>query len=111
MPGVGTPRFGTTGLLRDSDLVMSDDLTESQWRQFNGEAIVGTLARTWLTIPVTAIADYDRFKAVTPTAATGSQHDGSNQPGLNVMRYWPARLRRRWPFFNMLRARIRIVCW
>ena len=37
-------RFGTTGSLRRSDLVMWDDRTESWWQQITGEAIVGKLA-------------------------------------------------------------------
>jgi hypothetical protein len=37
-------QFGTTGLLRHSDLVMYDRQTESWWQQFSGEAIVGALA-------------------------------------------------------------------
>ena len=36
-------RFGTTGSLRRSDLVMWDDRTESWWQQLTGEAIVGEL--------------------------------------------------------------------
>jgi Protein of unknown function (DUF3179) len=36
--------FGTTGKLRDSDLVMYDRETESWWQQFTGEALVGELA-------------------------------------------------------------------
>jgi hypothetical protein len=34
-------RFGTSGLLRNSNLVMWDDATESLWQQVTGEAIVG----------------------------------------------------------------------
>jgi hypothetical protein len=33
--------FGTTGNLRNSDLVMYDRQTESWWQQFGGEALVG----------------------------------------------------------------------
>lgn len=33
--------FGTSGRLRNSDLVMYDHRTESLWQQFTGEAIVG----------------------------------------------------------------------
>lgn len=36
--------FGTTGLLRYSDLVMYDRRTESWWQQYEGMAIVGALA-------------------------------------------------------------------
>ncbi|MBM3945626.1 MAG: DUF3179 domain-containing protein, partial [SAR202 cluster bacterium] len=35
--------FGTTGNLRNSDLVMWDRQTESWWQQITGEAIVGQL--------------------------------------------------------------------
>jgi hypothetical protein len=36
--------FGTTGKLRNADLVMYDRQTESWWQQFGGRALVGTLA-------------------------------------------------------------------
>ena len=35
--------FGTTGRLRNSDLVMYDRQTESWWQQFSGRAIIGEL--------------------------------------------------------------------
>jgi hypothetical protein len=38
-----TLSFGTTGKLRNSDLVMYDRETESWWQQFSGECIVGGL--------------------------------------------------------------------
>ncbi len=45
--------FGTTGKLRNSDLVMYDRQTESWWQQFTGEAIIGSYLGTELeTIPV-----------------------------------------------------------
>ena len=40
--------FGTTGKLRNSDLVMYDRQTESWWQQFTGQAIVGALNGTRL---------------------------------------------------------------
>jgi hypothetical protein len=39
-----TLSFGTTGKLRESDLVMYDRETESWWQQFSGDALVGELA-------------------------------------------------------------------
>ena len=42
-------RFGTTGLLRNSDLVMYDDLSETWWQQYDGTAIVGS--RTGEALP------------------------------------------------------------
>lgn len=38
--------FGTTGKLRNSDLIMYDRATESWWQQWEGRAIVGTLSGT-----------------------------------------------------------------
>lgn len=55
--------FGTTGLLRKSNLVMYDRQTESWWQQFEGRAVVGTWAGTKLTMISTGIesfADYAR---------------------------------------------------
>lgn len=34
--------FGTTGMLRNSDMVMYDHLTQSWWQQFLGEALLGS---------------------------------------------------------------------
>ena len=42
-------RFGTTGLLRNSDLVMYDDLSETWWQQYDGTAIIGV--RTGEALP------------------------------------------------------------
>ena len=35
--------FGTTGKLKDSNLIMYDRQTETWWQQFTGEAIVGEM--------------------------------------------------------------------
>ncbi len=40
--------FGTTGMLRKSDMVMYDRLTDSWWQQFVGLAIVGRMTGTKL---------------------------------------------------------------
>jgi hypothetical protein len=56
-------RFGTSGLLRNSDLVMWDDLTESLWQQVTGEGIVGELAGTDLVPVSTAIVSFGQFAA------------------------------------------------
>ncbi len=42
--------FGTTGKLRNSDLVMYDRQTETWWQQFLGEAIIGALTGTLLKV-------------------------------------------------------------
>ncbi len=43
-------RFGVSGLLRNSDLIMWDDMTQSWWQQFTGEGIVGSYTGTELTL-------------------------------------------------------------
>ncbi len=43
-------RFGVSGLLRKSDLVMWDGATTSLWQQITGEAVVGELAGTRLDL-------------------------------------------------------------
>jgi hypothetical protein len=55
-------RFGVSGLLRNSDLVMWDDLTTSLWQQITGEGIVGTYAGTRLEFLPTATVTWGDFK-------------------------------------------------
>lgn len=53
--------FGTTGKLRNSDLVMYDRATESWWQQFEGRAIIGERLGTRLKrVParLESVADY-----------------------------------------------------
>jgi hypothetical protein len=54
--------FGTTGKLRDSDLVMYDRQTESWWQQFSGEALVGELAGTKLRQLPARIVSWREFR-------------------------------------------------
>lgn len=59
--GAETYDFGTTGLLRYSDLVMYDRQTESWWQQYEGEAIVGALAGTRLEAVPSRLESLQRF--------------------------------------------------
>src|SRR6516164_5596033 len=58
----GALDFGTTGKLRNSDLVMYDRQTESWWQQFTGEAIVGTLTGQQLRLIPSRLESLDRFR-------------------------------------------------
>ena len=61
-----TFRFGVSGLLRDSNLIMWDWETESWWQQGTAEAIVGVMTGTSLvTLPFQVVAFRD-FKAAFP---------------------------------------------
>jgi Protein of unknown function (DUF3179) len=55
--------FGTTGKLRDSDLVMYDRQTESWWQQFTGEALVGDLAGKELRDLPSQIVSWEEFRS------------------------------------------------
>ncbi len=58
--------FGTTGKLRNSDLVMYDRQSESWWQQFTGEAIVGSMLGTVLKILPARLESFAQFKARHP---------------------------------------------
>ncbi len=60
--------FGTTGKLRNSDLVMYDRQSDSWWQQFNGEAIAGTYAGTRLTMLASRMEPFGAFFAENPGA-------------------------------------------
>jgi hypothetical protein len=58
--------FGTTGKLRNSDLVMYDRETDSWWQQFSGEAIVGTLTGQKLKMLPSRIVSFATFRTDYP---------------------------------------------
>ncbi|MBA3447171.1 MAG: DUF3179 domain-containing protein [Pseudaminobacter sp.] len=58
--------FGTTGKLRNSDLVMYDRQTESWWQQFTGEAIVGDLTGERLKLLPSRIMSFGAFRTANP---------------------------------------------
>jgi hypothetical protein len=54
--------FGTTGKLRNSDLVMYDRQTESWWQQFSGEAIVGQMTGQSLKLVPARLESFALFR-------------------------------------------------
>ncbi len=70
--------FGTTGKLRNSDLVMYDRQTESWWQQFLGEAIVGELTGKVLKVLPSRLESFESFKARHP----GAEVLVPNEPGM-----------------------------
>ena len=62
-----TLTFGTTGKLRNSDLVMYDRETESWWQQFDGECIIGALLGTQLEFLPARVESIARFHERFPT--------------------------------------------
>ena len=77
-------RFGVSGLLRNSDLVMWDDHTVSLWQQVTGEAIVGSATGTVLDLLPTAIVAFGEFAASYPEGVSLARASGpSNSYGFN----------------------------
>ena len=68
--------FGTTGNLRNSDLVMYDRQTESWWQQATGQAIVGELTGSQLTFLPSQLISWEQFKALHPAGTVLSRETG-----------------------------------
>ena len=66
--------FGTSGKLRNSDLIMWDRQTESWWQQFIGEAIVGEFTGKQLTFIPASIISWEDFKAANPEGTVLSRN-------------------------------------
>ncbi|MDE0629891.1 MAG: DUF3179 domain-containing protein [Caldilineaceae bacterium] len=58
--------FGTTGRLRNSDLIMYDRQTETWWQQFTGEGIVGKYAGEQLRFLTSQVLSWKDFKDAYP---------------------------------------------
>lgn len=71
--------FGTSGLLRNSDLIMYDRQTESLWQQFIGEGIVGEKAAVRLEFIPSLLISFDDFVAQHPDGEILSVDTGFNR--------------------------------
>ena len=69
-------RFGVSGNLRHSDLIMWDRDTESWWQQLSGEAIVGELTGKKLTFLAGPIISWEDFKGANPDGKVLSRDTG-----------------------------------
>jgi hypothetical protein len=68
--------FGTTGMLRDSDLVMYDRQTESWWQQITAEAVVGERTGERLEVLSSQILSWQEFQRLHPDAKVLSRDTG-----------------------------------
>jgi hypothetical protein len=81
--------FGTTGLLRFSNLVMYDRQTESWWQEFSGEAIVGEMTGTRLQLLPFSVVSWQEFKSAFPGGKVLSRNTGHRRPyGYNPYTYY-----------------------
>ncbi|RMF76507.1 MAG: DUF3179 domain-containing protein [Chloroflexi bacterium] len=72
-------RFGVSGNLRNSDLVMWDNLTQSWWQQFTGEAIVGVHTGKMLEIIPSQVVNFGAFAEEYPDGTVLSRETGFNR--------------------------------
>lgn len=87
-----TLRLGVSGLLRKSDLVMWDNVTQTLWQQITGEGLVGENAGEQLTVIPAAIVRWADFLAEHPDglAMTDNQGFGSGY-GRNPYEFYSSR--------------------
>jgi hypothetical protein len=87
-----TYRFGVSGLLRNSDLVMWDNTTDSLWQQITGEGIVGAHAGSQLEIMASSIVAFSDFRSTFPEGRVLSRETGSGYPyGINPYEFYSSR--------------------
>lgn len=72
--------FGSTGLIRFSDLVMYDRQTESWWQQYEGRAIVGVMAGARLRQVPARLEAMDRFAERHPEGRVLVPADADSRP-------------------------------
>ena len=68
--------FGSTGLLRGSDLVMYDRQTESWWQQLSGQALVGAMSGKTLQFLPAFHTTWAEFKEAYPQGEVLSRDNG-----------------------------------
>jgi len=72
--------FGTTGRLRNSDLIMYDRQTESWWQQFTGKGIIGEFTNTQLSELPAQIIAFKTFRQHYPNSKVLSRNTGYDRP-------------------------------
>jgi hypothetical protein len=75
-----TLSFGTTGKLRNSDLVMWDRQTQSWWQQFSGTALVGRYTGTRLHALPSQVVSWAQFKTSYPRGTVLLRPKGFDRP-------------------------------
>ena len=70
-------RFGVSGLLRNSDLIMWDDRTQSWWQQFTGTGIVGEFTGYQLDLIPSQVVGFEAFADAFPNGQVLSRGRGS----------------------------------
>jgi len=72
--------FGTTGRLRNSDLIMYDRQSETWWQQFTGRGIIGKHNEVKLKQLPSQIASFSTFAASYPNGKILNRETGYSRP-------------------------------
>jgi hypothetical protein len=72
-------RFGTTGKLYNSNVIMYDEETNTYWQQIGGRAIIGELTGQKLQLIDSNTVTWGKFKIQNPDAMVLSQDTGFNR--------------------------------
>lgn len=75
--------FGTTGRLRNSDLIMYDRQSETWWQQFTGEGLVGEYAGEQLTFLPSQVIAWGDFKSRFPAGEVLAKPNANRPYGVN----------------------------
>ena len=75
--------FGTTGRLRNSDLIMYDRQTETWWQQFTGEAIVGEHVGRQLNFLPSQVISFGDYAARFPEGSVLARPAAARDYGRN----------------------------
>ena len=80
-------RFGVSGLLRNSDLVMWDESTTSLWQQITGVGVVGSFAGAELESVSTSIVSFSQFVESFPDGKSLAAESGFGRTTYGVNPY------------------------
>ncbi len=75
--------FGTTGRLRNSDLIMYDRVTESWWQQFTVEALIGAYVGRQLEFLASQVISFGDFAAEFPVGEALQRPGAGRSYGAN----------------------------
>ncbi|MEZ4868827.1 MAG: DUF3179 domain-containing protein [Caldilineaceae bacterium] len=75
--------FGTTGRLRNSDLIMYDRVTESWWQQFTGQGLIGEYAGRQLDFLASQVISFGDFAPEFPDGMVLQRPQMARSYGVN----------------------------
>jgi hypothetical protein len=99
--------FGTTGKLRNSDLIMYDRQTETWWQQFTGQGIVGELTGSQLRFLPSQVLSFGDFVNEFPEGEVMQRPPAGRRYGTNPYQGYYSQVGRPFLFSGELDERLR----